>query len=217
MAWSTALTELRTLLNDGAKDKLQYRKKVVGALNGSNTKFKTFEFRRVTDLSTATAPLGVYVNGSAATVSADDLETGEFTLSAAPADGQRIEATYYSQWFYDSEITSFLTDATRWLGMGSDYTVVEDGLKPAAQKYAASEAYQKLALRFARQVTETYRMEDSQDPKLLELVKAYEEAAMDYRKDAEKTRDDFYTRQGQSLAPNFASIPGTVRDIVPSK
>ena len=61
MQWSTSVADLRAWLNDGPTDKLVSRKRCLGRIDGSNKIFKTFEFRRVTDFTTATSPFGVYV------------------------------------------------------------------------------------------------------------------------------------------------------------
>src|SRR5512135_546208 len=98
MSWSTAISDLRTLLNDNPLNRYCYRKKVFGKLDGVNVNFKTFEFRRVTDFTTAELPLAVYLNGSPIDVSKienDNTVTGEFALVDAPIDGDELTATYY--------------------------------------------------------------------------------------------------------------------------
>lgn len=221
MAWPTAIADLRALLNDGATDKLRHRKAVFGEVNGTNVVFKTFEFRRITDFTTAVAPLGVFIrkpDGSApqATVSLDNVAVGEFTISsAAPLEGEKVECTYYSQWFLDPELTTFLRSASDWLGLGDDYTTMDPGLQPAAKRYAGYEAYQKLALKYAEYISETYRLEDAEDPKKMQVVDAYQKAAQDLYQQAIGSRNDFYSRQGQALAPLNRSLAGRVRSIVP--
>jgi hypothetical protein len=217
MSWTTAITEFRTNLSDGATDKLRYRKRVFDQANGVNTRFKTFEFRRITDFTSAVAPLGVYVNGVAATVTTDFPEVGEFVLTSAPANGDTIEASYYIQWFQDSELTVFLNLASQWLGLGSDHLTMVDGLRPAAMQYAMAGAYQKLALRFAEHISEMYRLEDAKDPKLNAVIDGYRKAAEVCRKEADDLKKNFYTRQGQSLQPYFSNISGVVSDPVPKR
>lgn len=220
MGWTTGISDLRTNLSDGATDKYRSRKKVLGECNGSNTHFKTFESRRVTDLTAAAAPLGVYVAGTRlapSDIASDDPVTGEFTLSTPPTDGQDVEASYYSQWFVDSEISEFLNSASRWLGLGADHTVIPDGLQPAALKYAQHDAYSKLALRFAEHTSEMYRLEDGQDPKRMEIVDAYQKASSASLKEAVSMRDDYYKRQGRANAPAFNYARGAVRNETPRR
>ena len=219
MSWTTSTEDLRKLLSDGPTDKYFYRKKVFGDINGTNQNFKTFEFRRVTNFVTEPSGtfLGAYVNSVKVTATVDDFATGEFTLTTAPTDGSRVEATYYAQWFLDSELNEFLTTATQWLGKGATVSNVEDGLQPAALKYASGEAYQKLSLRWVQHLSETFRLEDAVDPKNQGIVDPYEKASLAFKKEAETLRDDFYKRQGQYLAPLNLSIAGRVREIAPKR
>ena len=215
MSWTTAVDDLRNFLSDGPTDKLSAQKKVIIAPNGTITQFKTFEFRRITDFTTATAPLGVYVNGVIATVSADDLSTGYFTLSAAPQDGDMIEATYYIQWFLDAELEVFLKNGSQWLLQGADWTGTPDGLQPACLHYSAADAYQKLALLWARHMSETYRTEDAPDKNRMSLVDQYGKEAERLRAQAKVLRNSYYEKSGQPLAALWGNIPGDVREIVP--
>lgn len=217
MSWLTAIADLRVILSDGPTDKLRAYKTIFGMLNGTNSTFKTFEFRRLTDFSsTATAyPLGIYINGAlqpASAVTRDDPNTGFFTCATAYDDSVSLLATYYIQWFLDGELDGFLTRASDWLGLGDSYSTIDSGLKTAALKYAAHEAYQKLSLKYAENITETYRTEDAPDDRRFEIVKAYQQAAKDTLGEAERYRDDFYTRKGMSKAPLFGSVQGNIKN-----
>lgn len=218
MSWTTSVSDLRNLLSDGPTDRHRYRKTVFGETNGTNHLFKTFEFRRVTDFTTAGTPLGVYKNGillTSSAISSDYPASGEFTLVTAPADGDRIEASYYIQWFLDSELAEFLTSATNWLGFAGATSNLDPGLQPSALKYAASEAYLKMSMRWREYLSDMYRVEDM--PSLEKDGKAQSFISMGetFKKEARALRDDFYTRQGQSLSPLFNSITGRVRDPMP--
>lgn len=218
MTWLNPENDLRVLLSDGTMDKHRYRKRVFGDVNGVNTRFKTFEFRRYTDFTTAVAPLGVWKNGvllNSSDISFDDTNSGDFILAVAPVDGEVIEASYYIQWFKDSEIQNFLRLGSNWLALGDDYTAISSGLRPAALKYAASDAYQKLALRWAEHLAETYLLNDAPDEKRMQIVEAYRKASLDARKDAETVRDDFYSRSGQQKQPLWSSSVGKISDPVP--
>lgn len=220
MSWTTASTDLRTLLSDNATDKHRYRKRVFGEVNSVNTSFKTFEFRRITDFTTATSPLGVWIDGvlqTSTVVSGDSVGTGDFYLTTAPLDGSIVEASYFIQWFKDSEIENFLRLACNWLALGDDYSQLGQGLRPAALKYAAAEAYQKLSLRWAEHLSETFLLNDAPDEKRMAIVDVYRKQSLDLRKEAETVRDDFYSRSGQQKQPLFASIVGTVPDNVPKR
>lgn len=212
MSWATSTTDLRTLLSDGATDRHRFRKRVFGECNGTNTKFKTFEFRRVTDFTTATAPFGVYKNGVLVSVASDFPDSGDFVLTTAPVDGDVIEASYYVQWFKDAELNSFLGEASGWLGLGvAAVANIPDGLIPAALKYAASQAYLKMAMRWREHKSEEFRLEDAPDPKRPTMTDEFIKMAEAFKKEARQLRDDFYTRQGQSLSPLHATVTGNVR------
>jgi hypothetical protein len=217
MSWATSLSELRMLLNDGPTDKYRDKKRLLGKVDGTNKLFKSLEFRRITNFTSATAPLGVYVSEVLASVASDDPDTGNVTLTTAPTDGNFVESSYYVQWFIDSEITFFLQTATRWLQSSTDQTEIPPGLQPAALNYAASEAYQKLALKFAETQSSTFRLEDAPDPKATSVVDEYKKTSLEFRTKALSLRDEFYTRQGQSLQPLFKSLGGRVSDVPPRR
>lgn len=219
--WLTAVTDLRTLLDEGDQDKLAYRKRCLGDCNGTNVYFKTFDFRRQTDFTTATAPLGVWKNGillTASDITTDYPTSGDFVLSVAPVDGDVVEGSYYYRWFLDEEMTQFLITATNWLALGSDFLSLGEGLRPSALRYAASEAYQKLAIRWARNLSEGYMLNDAPArDRVGQMIKEYQETALKYREDAEKVRDDYYSRSGQQKQPLWAFVPGRIIDNVPKE
>lgn len=222
MSWSTSLTDLRSLLSDGAADRSARRKKVFGKIDGTNATFYTFEFRRVTDFTTATSPLGVFLNGVAVSVASDDPASGFFTLSVAPAInngavGAVIEASYYYQWFTDAELTGFLSNAVRWLGLGTDPSVLDDGLVPAALQYAAKDAYYKMALRWRERAATAFQLEDAPRKDAIEAATGFEALVDKSYKMAKELRDDYYGRQGQANAPAFSAAFGCVRPVTPRR
>lgn len=214
MTWNTAVSDLRTLVSDGPTDRYNSRKRCFGEVNGTNTLFRTLEFRRVTDFTQATLPLGVYINGSIVPVTgiaADYLATGEFVLATGPSDGSVVEASYYNQWFIDSELQEFLTTASNWLTSQVDYTQIPNGLWPSALKYAAAEAYLKMAVRWKTFLSEMYRVEDEPKKPGSGPADEYTKMSEIFREEALKARDEFYTRQGRSLQPLFGSVLGNVK------
>jgi hypothetical protein len=213
MPWTSGVTELRTLLSDGPTDRYNFRKQCFGEINGTNTRFKTFDFRRVTDF---TVTQGVYVDGVLQTLPAvaqDSPETGEFILTSAPADGSLVEASYYIQWFLDAELQTFLTDSARWLLGADDFTLITGGLIPAALKYAASEAYLKQAQRWKVYLSSGYKVEDAPKEGASGQVQDFMQLAETYREQALKLRDEYYGRQGRSQQSSFAAVLGRVRSL----
>lgn len=220
MSWTTAVSDVRILLSDSSTDKLRYRKEVFGTVDGSNATFKTFEVRRLTNFATTlTAPLGVYVNGvlqSAAT--SDDVESGEFTLSTAPAAGTSIRATYYTQWFDDPEIQQFLTTASEWISGADDWTQLDPSLWPAAKTYAAAASYQKLVSRYSANASEMYQLYDAPDEKRFDPIKVWGDESEKLYKLAFELRDDVYkNRKGQALAPVWGTVRGRTKDVPPNR
>jgi hypothetical protein len=215
MAWSTSLADLRRLLNDGPTDKLRWRKRILGQMDGINLSFKTFEMRRVTDFLTATGVAGVYLNQvriANAGVASDDLEVGEFSLVVAPVDGDVLEATYYTQHFNDSELDEFLVEARNWIG-ASSVTDIADGLRPAALSYAAARAYQKLIMRYSDPMAAVYLMQDMPDETRSSFMESMRSAMKDLEKTSKDVRKQFYTRQDQNEQPLFGVVRGVVRKI----
>lgn len=220
MSWSTAVADLRLKLSDNANDKLRAFKRVFGQVDGSNKVFKTFEFRRVTDFTTAAAPLGVYVNQvriPSASIQTDDMTTGYFTFVTAPAASDVVEASYYIQFFYDAELDAFLRLSANWLGFGDTYSQIPEGLRPAALQWSIGDAYQKLAMRFAEHISETYRLEDAPTEDRFNIVEQYKALAEQSHREAKDFRDEYYKRQGQHLAPLYGMSFGRVRDVGPNR
>lgn len=218
MSWllATAVTELRQLIHDGPTDKLRNLKKVFGDLNGSNKNFKTLEYRRVTDFTSATFPLGVFKNGVAFTVSADYPTTGDFQTTAAPVDGDILTATYYIQYFTDTELNTFMTNATKWLDLGS-ITTIPDSLQQAALRYGAYQAYEKLALKFSEHISETYRLEDQPNADRAGLIAEFTKLSRQFYDDSVKHRDEYYSRSGKQLQPSWRFSQGRITDPQPKK
>lgn len=228
MGWKdtqTAILALRSLIYDGPTDKYCAQKKVIGVIDGVNTLFKTFEYRRLTDFtSPPNVFMGVFINGvpiPTSDVASDDVSTGSFILqgSSVPTQVPRtvVTATYFYQWFYDTDLDVFLQNASTWLGQGLTYINLDAGLNAAALRFAAQEAYEAAAMRYSTRMSETYKLEDGPNEDILKSVAAFKDMADSFMDKAKQMRDDFYTRQGQSLAPNFAFSLGRVRDPVPRR
>lgn len=203
MTWATAKTDLRKLISDDATDKRTVLKQCIGLVNGTNKQFITFDYRRVTDFSvTNPFPLGVYVDGQPVSVALDDPSSGVFELLVAPTLNKKVEATYYSQWFLDSNLDQYLNDAALFC-RASDVNLIAPPLRHAALKYAASEAYQFLSLFWARQTSESFKLNDAMEKDRFALVKSYADMAKTFRSEATTIRDDFYERSGTQKSPSW--------------
>lgn len=194
-----------------------WQKQVIGKVDGVNTLFKTFEMRRITNFISPDVGFGVYVDGVLVTVSSENLDVGSFIVAAAPDEGKTITANYNVQWFTDEELTEFLVSAAEWVSLGDEFLKIPVGLRPAAKEYAASQAYQKLVSRFSMNLAETYQLYDAPDQKRFDPISAYMNVSKKKFDMAFKLRDDFYSRQGQSLQPLTGVVRGRVRDVPPKR
>ena len=221
MPWLTAIADLRTLISDGNADKLRYRKKILGKVDSVNTVFKTLEKRRLTNLKTETdATLGVFINGvrlsQVTGIVSDNPTVGEVNLTAAPAPGDFVESTYYIQWFLDSELTTFMTQAAQWLGFGA-MDQIPPGLQPSAMYYGAQESYHKLALRWAETISDEFKLSDAPDREVQTPMDMYRSLANDAKKKSVELRDQFYSGKGEEKKGLSVSLLGGVRRVVPNR
>lgn len=220
--WTTSLSDLRTLLNDNSNDSLRSQKKVFGNVDGANLHFKTFEFRRKTDFTSAASPLGVYVSGvliATSNIQSDNIETGDFYLKIAvvPVKGTVVTASYYVQQFLDDELNGLILRAVQSLQLGNDPLQVNPALRDAVLNYAAAEGLKKLALKYTMRASDTFLLEDAPKKESLAISETYTNLAKTYMKDAFAIRDAFYTRAGQTLAPNFVNNFGRVSNVTPRR
>jgi len=216
MSWTTALTELRDLIADNSTDKPRYRKALIGTIDGSNKVYKTFEKRRLTNFTSPPTGAGVFVDNVAVTVTSDNTTLGEVTLTAAPAINSTVQGTYYIQWFQDSELTNFLTQASQWLGFDA-YANIPAGLRPSAKHFAAQEGYYRLSLWWAERLSEVYRLEDAPSDRANDPAAFYKSLAEDAQKKAQSLRNSYYEGKGQELQARSTSIAGNVAKVVPNR
>lgn len=228
--WTCAVSDLRNLLNDGTQDRPFYRKKVFGNIDGTNTSFKTFEFRRLTDFTdddSSASPLGVFLNGvriAPTAITFDDPVTGDFTLQTAPppvsgSQGNVLTASYYVQFFFDSELETFLTNASQsFLQLGPDYTLTPPELRESALQFACSDALLKLSMRWTQRMADSFLLEDMPKKEAIANAEVFSNLAKVFKASATQMRNDSYaTRAGKALAPNFKSNFGVVSNVVPRR
>lgn len=226
MAWpdtATGILALRNILFDGPKDKRANNKKVLGPVDGVNSTFTTFEYRRTIAFTSATGVTGVFKNGVNinAFVLTDDTDSGIFTLGASgipnPLTRDVLTSTYYYQWFTDEELDQFMQNASTWLGYGVQYQNLTDGLNASCLRFAAQEAYEAAAAKYSTRISEVFQLEDAPSEEILKSIEAFRDMADNFLAKAETMRDDFYKRQGQALAPNFGFALGRVTDPTPRR
>lgn len=227
MAWASsavAISALRTLIFDGPVDKMA-DKDLIGRRDGTNKIFKTFEYRRVTSFMVASSPIGIYKNGTilpVSSIASDDTGTGSqgtglIGLVTAPVSTDSLKAVYFYQWFQDSDLDGFLQNAASWLGFGTTYATLPDGLNAAALRFAAQEAYLAAAMKYSTRVSEVYKVEDGPAEDISKSIDSFRAMASDFMDKARDLRDDYYTRSGASKAPSFGFALGTIRDPQPRR
>lgn len=229
--YQTAINDLQVLISDQGDDRYVYRHRCFGEVNGANLQFKTFFRRRVTNFLQAYSDgEGVYIGGNLVPASAfawDNQETAEFAFAATASEyipgltasplypnNEVVEATYYYQWFDESELDTFLQQASRWLQGYNDYTQTADPLVDALIKYAAAQCYTKMAQRWRSYMSQEYRVEDAPKDSPTYNTNDFLQLAKYFRAEALASRTEYMeTRQGRALQPLFGSIRGRVRSL----
>lgn len=217
MAWTAAdaLIELRTLLSDGPQDKRVHQKRVLGIIDGTNRAFKTFETRIVS------GTLAVTVDAVAVpSVTLSDAVTGDFTIdppAPAPAAGSVVRASYYWRHFLDAEIDTllgFLRQGARMVGVDDPLTL-SDLLKPSVLQYAASFAYQRLAVRWMEDRSGEYLMEDAPGDGVRARLETFQSLAASAMERGNRLRESVHTRFGQREVPVIAVSRGAIPEYTP--
>jgi len=198
MAWTgvDARDQLRRLISDGPTDRRAFQKKIFGAVDGANSAYKAFETRLVS------GTVVVYVDGVSVAVAEDDLIAGEFSILPAPIAGATVRASYYWQYFLDAELDQFIEYGALKCGLSipvSDtiVTIVTDSLRPPVVHYAASDAFEKMAIRTTLSNLEQYALEDIRVADTENLKAHYMAMAIKMRDEARQMRDDVYLSFGQ--------------------
>lgn len=218
-AWTSAVearTELRRFLSDGPQDRPVKNKAVIGAADGSNQIFYTFE-DRIVDQSIVFSYN--FVEQASAIVSAQDLVMGRFTLTPAPPANTEIRARYYWQLFLDEDLDEALRLAAGEIHETDDITQVEPGLKNAALHYGAAFGYTKQSTRWAvqRQSDRFLLREAPVDDGSQNAANGFRDAAKTYMQMAVDLRSSFYQRHGRRDAPAFNVYKPRIPSIGPRR
>jgi len=220
VSYDSAITELRQLISDTEFHKKVTKKKLIGAVNGENTSFITYDKRILEDTFQA------YVADVAVDATVEDPIKGEITLSAAPDKNTKVEASYYWQFWIDDEIKNFLNkgaEATsQWTSNVPDnaYLQILPGLKTAALMLAASLATRSfIQYVISRRHSEEFLLEQdgNDDNNFSQTITALQKVADQYWKDGIQMRDDFYMRQGKRNAPAFGIRMSSPRQYGPKR
>lgn len=174
---ANAIVSLRRRLSDSANDKYRHFMDVDPDPDGVHRVFAVADSRLVDDT------LKVYIDGEENTPDAADIDLlkGTFEIDA-PDEGADIKASYYFQWFTDSELEEFLTQALRLLTFDSvTDTTIPAGLRTAILSFAAYYAYMKKAAEAAAVINASsagFTSDNSEEhPNWMNLAKMALEAA----------------------------------------
>lgn len=219
--WAKAVTEFRQMLFDTDTNKRSTRKKILGDINGTNTKFRTYDKRLVE------SSVEVFQAGVAISFSVDDAVAGELTITPAPEGNVKLEASYYWTWWTDAEVTTYLNKGAEAVGQWNDnvvpdqaYLQIPPGLKTAAMYFAASMAQTSLIQYMQnRPHSSEFLVEQDQkdDANFGATLDAMRRLANDYHDKAIQHRDDFYKRLGKREAPAFGVKIGATRNYGPRR
>jgi len=122
--------------------------------------------------------------------------------TAGPNDGLYVDYNY--NWFNDAKYTEFLNEGAQNLQLDAavDPTKVPSGLVPALLQYALGSFFRARAAQYA----DRYPSSGGEAGQNVQTVpQGYRAMANDCMKRGDSLRDDYYKRQGQRLAPAWAS------------
>ncbi len=206
MSYNAALLELRQMLADTPQHKRATRKKLLGQVDGNNVSFVSYD-KRIVD-----GTFQAYVNDGPVSANVTDLVAGEIEFAAAPDQNSKVTASYYWQWWLDSELITFLNKGAELTGQFNNnipdkaYLQIEPGLKNAALQFALSVAADSLAnYLLTRKHSGEFLLEQDKgtDEGMADVIRAMTDMSSKAYKKAMDLRDDFYKRQGRRNKPSF--------------
>lgn len=205
---ANAVNDLRRFLNDGPQDRLVKQKIVIGAIDGSNTEFFTFE-DRIVDTS-----LVVTVNFTPVTAVVDDAVQGLFHTAVPPVIDDTVRARYFYQYFLDDELLEALNMGADQINQVDDVTKSDPTMKNAILFYAGGFAYQKQAMRWAERMSMKFLVEEEPlQAEALNRSNLFKQISDGLYKRGEWFRDDVYKRAGRRNIPAFGVYKPNVRPV----
>ncbi len=209
---AAATSDLRTFVNDGPVDRLVKEKVVIGATNGVNTTYMTWEDRIIGATLVVTIDYVPYPGAFTQALDANGINlTGTFTLATPgstppvpPVATAVVRAQYYFQYFLDAELQEALFMAANEMIETDDPTQVPSGLKYAMLYFAGSFAYQKLAIRWAQVLSNRFLVvEEPSHNENMQRPNMFQQIAKSLWDQGTKLRDGYYMRHGRRNAPAF--------------
>lgn len=188
---------------------------VSGSIDGVN---KRFRVRHYPVLTAATIGDVVQVENEAGLAYAVDTGASDFlrgiiALTSAPASGVlEVRFTYFSQFFFDAQLTDFLQRGCEFVGVGAipatsaDPLGVGEAQQPTVLKFAAHLCAKMLATKTA----EFFDFDaGGKSAGASEVPKMWKALADELYEEAKELLENPNTRQGRALAPavSFGNFP----------
>jgi hypothetical protein len=213
---ANAVDDLRSFLRDGPRDRFVKQKMVVGAVDGVNAEFYTFEDRIIDDVNFVITVDFLPV----AAVLQDSIE-GRFITTAPPPENSTVRARYYFQYFLDHDLELGLQFAVSQMLQFDDLTLlggVGPGLKFAALNYAGSYAYQQQAMRWVDRMSHKFLLEEEPlQNDAMTRTNMFQQTSDKLLRTAEHLRDDFYKRAGRQFVPSMGIYRPRITQIGPRR
>ncbi len=204
----TDIIRVRKMIGDDYGDNYVKNEDISGQCNGNQTLFFVSAYEpRVgkvltpDPLATYSGYLNVYLNGVQQNPQNVNYYTGGFTLSAAPAAGSLLQASYYFLRNSDDDITALLGEGFNFINGDQGLNSIDTApgqLQTAAVCYTAYLAFKKMASR-AAELAEKHIGDVSAN--LVSLAQQWSKLGDDRVKEAYNIRNDYYARSGQREAP----------------
>lgn len=218
--YTAAVTELRQMLMDTPFNKSSHRKRLLGAVDGNNVNFITYDKRLVA------STLQVFVGQDEVDFDLVDPVAGTITLSDAPALNTYPCYTAYWQFWLDAELQNFLNKGAETCSVFSTdvpddaYLSLQPGLKKPALYFAMETALSaQVNYMINRRHSEEFNVEQdgNDDDGFSKMISAMQKSADSYFKKAMLLRDDFFKGAGLRFRPSFAIKRGQIRPYGPKR
>lgn len=213
--FASAVSALRSFVNDGPTDRPIKAKQVRGTVDGSNGTFVTWDDRLIE--GTLVASVDDVDQADDALVVLDPV-MGRFTLTPAPSRGSVVRAHYYFQYFIDADLEEAMIQACGEVLQTEDPSGIPIGLKSSALNFGAFFAFTKQSIRWATRMSDRFLIQEEPiDAETLNRSNLFKDLANGFFDKARVMRDDFYMRHSRRQAPAFAMFKPRIGPIGPRR
>ncbi len=210
---SDLILSARTKFNDRLSDHFTTDDLSSQVQDGENARFKLLNRNIVQEADGAPVDLKVFISNAPVTVDSVDQVSGIAVLDSAPQAGDQPFAEYYFVLVEDDAYLEFAKDASQFVGTTPTFTSATDdvqfnaNLKEAASLYMAAQAAFKMANLSSWYYTANAGNKGFNKD---QIAKKFQDTGTSWQIEAEKKRDDVYSRFSQRLAPAAAQSHQTL-------